>query len=131
MSNLARVHLLAERLPQARRLKFFVVAGMELIQIDIIRLERLQRFIKLPEHIVRLVMDRSIHEGVKVMAEFRGNDPFFAVAPNRLPDQALRGVIAIALGGVDQVDAEVAAAVEDLIDLILRKLLPPFPTELP
>src|SRR2546423_1067458 len=65
------------------------------------------------------------------MAEFRGDDPFAALVLRRAADQPLGGVIAIAFGGVDEIDAEVAGAREDLIRLVLRELFPPLAAELP
>lgn len=50
---------------------------------------------------------------------------------DRGADQRLGEVVAVALGGIDEVDAQLAGPPHDPVDLDLRELLAPLPTELP
>src|SRR6185437_899125 len=68
---------------------------------------------------------------MKMMAKLGGDDPFLAIAPDRLPHESFRSVIAIALGCVDQVNAHLPALIQNLARFISCKLLTPFPTKLP
>jgi hypothetical protein len=69
----------------------------------------------------------------EVMAELGGDHPLVPVAApgERVADEGLGGVVAVTLGGVDEVDAEVGGAVDDPVRLALREVLRPLPAELP
>src|SRR5438874_522690 len=65
------------------------------------------------------------------MPELGGDDPLLAVARDRIADKRFGRVIAVALGGGDEVDANLARSVEDGVDFGLGEILPPLPPELP
>src|SRR5258708_2887167 len=131
MTDSPRLHLFGQHFPKARGLEHLVVAGMKLVEIHIIALQGAQASFNLIQDIGRLVVRRSIEEAVEVMAEFRPDNPILAIAANRAANQSLGKVIAITLGGVDQIDARLAATVEQRIHLGLREVFSPFATELP
>ena len=55
---------------------------------------------------------------VEVMAELGGDDPCIPLPFDRLADQRLRQMVAIALGPVDQVDAEILGTRHQIADLL-------------
>jgi hypothetical protein len=68
---------------------------------------------------------------VEFVPELGGDDPMIPIAMNGSADELFRQMIAITLGGVDQVDPALPGGIEHAIDFILGKILPPFTTELP
>lgn len=101
------------------------------MQVDVVGPQRFQRVFQLQEHILGLARFRAIERLVKLVTELAGHDPLVALAFDRLSNKRFRRVVAIALGGVDQVDAKVAAAFEHRVDFRLLKRLVPFAAELP
>jgi hypothetical protein len=86
----------------------------------------------LGEHAVHGKIVRPVHETVEVMAELGRYDPARAVAPREvIADQTLGEVVAITLGGVNEVDATVRRSVEDGVGLGLREIAAPLAAELP
>jgi hypothetical protein len=60
------------------------------------------------------VRARPLHLlGVEAMAELRRHDPPLAIGRDRVPDQRLGETVAIALGGVDDIHAQLARAAHE------------------
>ena len=68
--------------------------------------------------------------GVPV-AELGGDVPLVAAALDGLADEPFGDVVAVALGGVEEVDAEFAAALQDGAHLVDLVVAPPLAPELP
>lgn len=69
VAHFAGFHLLVEHFPQAGRLERLVATGVELIQIDVVSLERLERGIELPADIVGVVVDGAVQVAIEVVPE--------------------------------------------------------------
>src|ERR1039458_8755051 len=95
---------------------------MELIEVDPLDAQRLERGLKLLADSRGGEVLGAIEEAIEVMAELGGHEPERAVmAAEVVSDQALGKVVAVALGGVDQVDAEIARLIENGVRLGLGK----------
>ena len=65
------------------------------------------------------------------MSELGGDHPLMAAAFDRLSDQALRQVVAIAFGCVDQVKAQRLPRIKNLFYFLLAEAFPPLSSVLP
>src|ERR1039458_1073191 len=105
---------------------------MELIEVDPLNAQRLERGLKLLANARGGKVLGAIEEAIEVMAELGGHEPERAVvAAEVIADQALGKVVAVALGGVDQVDAEIARLIENGVRLGLGKGAAPLSAILP
>ena len=69
--------------------------------------------------------------GVELVAELGGDHPVVALLVDGAPDERLGQVVAIALGGVHQVDPKLATPPEQLVDFLLGEAPAPLAAELP
>ena len=76
-------------------------------------------------------MPRPVHEPVKRMPEFRGDDPVFAAAAHGGPNEPLRTMVAVAFRCVNQVDPQRLGRLHDCRDVAFRVILSPFAAILP
>src|ERR1035441_1592114 len=105
---------------------------MELIEVDPLEAQRLERGLKLLANSRNGEVVGAVEEPVEVMAELGGHKPKPAiVAAEVIADQAFGKVVAVAFGGVDQVNAEFTRLVQDGIRLHLRKGAAPLAAILP
>jgi hypothetical protein len=139
--DLAGAHLLLQRLPQPRRGELLGIAAVGLQDVDVVGAQRPQRGVELfddvpgrpvvASHRPRIPARPADPVGVKAMAELRRHDPLLAIAGDRAPDQRFGEMVAVALGRIDQVHAQLAGAADQRVDLALRERLAPFPAQLP
>ena len=105
---------------------------MELVEVNGLHAQRAKRSFELLAHIRGGEVFGAVHELFEVMAELGGDDPARAVvAAEVIADQALGEVVAVAFGGVDEVDAQFGGLVEDGVHLGLGEVAAPFAAELP
>src|ERR1035441_7217758 len=105
---------------------------MELIEVDPLDAQRLERGLKLLANSRGGEVVGAVEEPVKVMAELGGHKPKRAVVTAEIiADQAFGKVVAVAFGGVDQVNAEFARLIENGIRLDLGKGAAPLAAILP
>src|SRR5208283_3459150 len=124
--------LLQQRAPQIPILKSRVGTGVELVEIDALDPQGAQRRFELAANLGGAEGVIPVHEGAEMVAEFCGDDPAgTVVAGEVIADEFFGGVIAVAFGGVDEVDAGVGGGVEDGVGLILGKDAAPFTAQLP
>src|ERR1022692_3226096 len=105
---------------------------MELIEVNPLDAQRLERRLKLLADARGGEVLGSVEKAVEVMAELGGNEPERAVvAAEVIADQAFGEVIAVAFGGVDQIDPKLARFVEDGVRLGLGEGAAPLSAILP
>ena len=105
---------------------------MELVEVNGLDAQRPQRGLKLLANVRGGESLGAVQELVEVMAELGGDEPARAVvAAEIIADQAFGKVVAIAFGGVNEVDAELRRLVEDGVRLGLGKGAAPFAAKLP
>jgi hypothetical protein len=133
--------LLVERFPQAVLVEDLVGAGVELVEVHVIGSKRPQRPLQLSDHLLRrpvIGSDRSrrptglLHGlGVKSVAELGGDHAVVPLLVDRLADEGLGQVVAVALGGVHQVHAEFSSPSYQPVHLVLGEPPSPLAAELP
>src|ERR1039457_3515668 len=95
---------------------------MELIEVDPLDAQRLERGLKLLANSRDGEVLGAVEEPVEVMAELGGHKPKRAVVTAEIiADQAFGKVVAVAFGGVDQVHASLPRLMENGIGLTLGK----------
>ena len=106
---------------------------MELIQVNRLDAQRLERGFELSAHAVHGKIIVAVQEAVEVMAEFGRHDPARTVTARQIIADEFFGkmVRAVAFGGVNEVDAAIRRRVEDGVGLGLCKIPAPFAAELP
>src|SRR5580692_2103892 len=105
---------------------------MKLKEIDPLDAQCLERGVQLTADVGAGKSVVAVHEGIEVVAEFGGDDPAGTVAPCQIIADELFGcVIAVAFGGVNQIDAEGGGGIENGVRFALRVGAPPFAAELP
>ncbi len=73
----------------------------------------------------------ALEVAVKLMAKLGGKHPLLALPAQVLADQRFGVVIAVAFGGIDQIDAQLFGALQDRISHLLGELHPPLAAVLP
>ena len=105
---------------------------MKLVEVDHLEAQRLERGFNLLENACRGEVLSAVQEAVEVVAELGRDEPVrTVVAAEVIADQPLGEVIAVAFGGVDEVDADFGRLVEDGVRLGLGKGAAPLTTILP
>jgi len=79
---------------------------MELVDIDSLDLQRPQRILKLLAYIFCRPQLISLEMTSELMPELGGHNPIISLTPDSLSDQLFREMVAIAFGGVNQIDTE-------------------------
>lgn len=105
MPDLAEGSLLVRCLPQFLTVQAGVVPGMELVQVHMVRAQGPQRALKLDDHLSRRPLIAPTPFAEVPVAELGGQHPAVAMGRDRLTDQFLRQVVAVALGRVHQIHA--------------------------
>src|ERR1035437_2241279 len=105
---------------------------MELIEVNRLDAQRPQRRLKLLANVRRSETFGPVQELIEAMAELGGDDPLRAVVPAEvIADQAFGKVVAIALSGIDEVDAEFGRLIEDGVRFSLGEGAAPLAAKLP
>jgi hypothetical protein len=117
------LHVLGEEL--------LIAPGMVLVQVDAVGAQGFEGGFELLAHVGGRARLGAVHVAVELVAELGGDDPLVAVAGDGVADEGFARVIAVTLGGIDEVQAGVARGVEDGVDLRLGELFAPFAAELP
>src|ERR1019366_1738708 len=107
VTDFAGALLFGEKIPKLFVLEQFVGAGMKLVKVNRIHVQRLERGFKLPPHAGDRKIIVAIHETVEVVAEFGGDNPARAVAAGQIiADELFRKVVwSVAFGGGNEVGA--------------------------
>jgi len=113
--------------------EFAVADGMVLKQVDMVGAESDERILDLLAGVGGRALVAAFHEAGEAVAELGGNDPSVAIAAgfDGPADELFGGVVAVALGGVDEIDPAVGGGGEELIDFRLLEVFPPLAAELP
>jgi hypothetical protein len=75
---------------------------------------------------------RTVHEPVKLVAEFGRQDPTPTLMSGKIVSyQYLRSMIPIAFCRIDQIEPEFRALIENRVNLSLVEVLSPLPAKLP
>ncbi len=104
---------------------------MELVQVDGVRAQRVQRVLKLLAHLVRRPDLIALETPIEAVAELGGDDPVLPVVADGTPDHLFREVIAVAFRRVDQVDAQIVRAAQNAVRFGLGEVFTPLAAELP
>jgi len=114
---------------------------MLLINVDVVGPKRPQRPFQLGDHLLGcpvIAADGNwwpvvlLHGlGVELVAELGGDHPVVSLLADRLADERFGQVVAVALGGVHQVDTQVSCPPQQPVELLLGEALSPFAAELP
>src|SRR6185369_6347560 len=129
--HLAGFHLLVERVPELFVGEEVVFRGMELVEIDVVRLQIGERAIELFDHVARRPARRAIEEPVVLVPELRRDHPVAALPPERAADERFRETVAVALGRVDEVDALFLRVREEAQGVVEGEGFSPLAAELP
>src|SRR5215510_7010290 len=104
---------------------------MELVEIDAVGSEVRERTIELLDHLAGRPAGPSIEKAVVLVPELGRDHPLAALAADRAADERFREPVAVALGGVDEVDALVLRVRKEPLDVLEVEGPSPFAAELP
>ena len=79
VADAARLHLFGQRGPQLRVVEGLAAAGVELVEVDVIGSQRLERGVELPEDLVRLPQLIPLEGAQVAVTELGGDEPLLAV----------------------------------------------------
>ena len=103
--------------PKFLVLKNLIAAGMKLVEVNIIRLQRPERILQLPPNLIRRP-GIGFLRGTRIgMAEFGGHHPIRPPAFYAFPNERFHGVVAVTFGRVHEIDSQLVGAPQHLVHL--------------